>query len=139
MWKNHFRVGIPAIDKQHEELFCKVADFLLAVRQEGPWEDKLPQVKATMAFMEQYVIVHFHDEEEYQRTIHYPQHEEHRQIHDEFRSSIRQSIENLEHQGYEEAGLEELGDRLLDWLINHVMASDLKMAQYAKDASSTRN
>ena len=81
LWKNRFKVGISGIDQQHEELFCKVADFLLAMRQDGAWEEKLPQVKSTMEFMAQYVIFHFDDEEKYQQTINDPLREEHRQLH----------------------------------------------------------
>ena len=134
LWKNRFKVGISGIDQQHEELFCKVADFLLAMRQDGAWEEKLPQVKSTMEFMAQYVITHFHDEENYQQTINYPLREEHRQLHEAFRADMQSSIQRLEQENYPEVLVQELGGKLLTWLINHVVAVDLKMAHYAKEA-----
>ncbi|RYD02159.1 hypothetical protein N752_27290 [Desulforamulus aquiferis] len=63
MWKDKYKIGVPLIDQQHEELFKRVSDFIKTVRQEGIWETKLAKVKENMAFMQEYVVVHFADEE----------------------------------------------------------------------------
>ena len=42
------------------------------------WEDKLGKSKKPMAFMKDYVIVHFNDEEIYQEQIGYPDIETHK-------------------------------------------------------------
>ncbi len=88
LWKDKFKIGIPVIDQQHEELFCRVADFLLVIRLAGPWEEKLPRVKATMNFMQEYVISHFAYEEALQRDINYPHYEEHKKFHTNFTNEI---------------------------------------------------
>ena len=85
MWKEKYKVGAELIDTQHKELFKRVSDFIQAVQAQGPWESKLDHVKETMEFMQHYVIVHFDDEEDFQKEIGYPGLEEHREIHSRFK------------------------------------------------------
>lgn len=138
MWKEHFRIGIQTIDEQHEELFLKVGNFLKALRQKGAWEEKLPQVKETMTFMQQYVVSHFAYEEKYQQQINYPYFEEHCKIHEDFKNEVNNFAVRLEQEGYPEELVQQLGGKLLAWLINHVTATDLKMANYVDASEVTR-
>lgn len=130
MWQERFKIGIPVIDEQHEELFLKVGNFVKALRQEGAWADKLPQVKETMVFMQQYVVSHFAYEEKYQQQMNYPHYEEHHKIHEDFKAEVNNFAARLEQEGYPEDLVQQLGGKLLAWLINHVTATDLKMAKY---------
>lgn len=138
MWQERFKIGIQVIDEQHEELFLKVGNFVKALRGEGAWAEKLPQVKETMAFMQQYVVSHFAYEEQYQRQMNYPYFEEHRKIHEEFKDEVNKFAVKLEQEGYPEELVQQLGGKLLAWLINHVTATDLKMAKYV-DVSEVTN
>ena len=72
MWKEKYRVGAELIDTQHKELFHRVSNFIQAVQSPQPWENKLEHVKETLAFMQDYVIIHFNDEERFQAEIGYP-------------------------------------------------------------------
>ena len=83
IWKEKYRVGVPLIDEQHEELFRRVTDFVETLRSAGEWEQKIPKVNETLAFMKDYVVTHFHDEEAYQQKIGYPGFEAHRKIHND--------------------------------------------------------
>lgn len=130
LWKDKFKIGIPVIDQQHEELFCRVADFLLVLRLAGSWEEKLPRVKATMSYMQEYVLSHFAYEEAFQRDINYPQYEEHQKFHIRFTSEIGRYGEKLEQEGYPEAVVKEMGDILLGWLIHHIGSDDLKIGEF---------
>ena len=115
------------------------SDFLLAPRQEGTWEDKLPQVKATMKFMKEYVIVHFDYEESLQREINYPHYEEHRKIHEDFKNEVRKSSEQLASADYPEDLVQEVAGKLLAWLINHVTVTDLKIAAFMTEGKNNEN
>ena len=84
MWKEKYRVGADLIDTQHQELFQRVSNFIQTVQSPQPWEAKLEQVKETMAFMQDYVIIHFSDEERFQE-IGYPELQRHKEIHAQFR------------------------------------------------------
>lgn len=131
MWKEKYKIGIQTIDEQHEELFRRVSEFVQSLRQEGRWEEKLSKVKETMDFMQSYVVTHFDYEEAYQRKINYPDCDSHRKIHEAFKAEVHQYAQQFERDGYQEELVQKLGGKLMAWLINHVAATDLKMAQYA--------
>lgn len=65
MWKDKYRIGVELIDTQHQELFKRVSDFLQSVQEKGDWEEKTAAVRETLEFMQNYVVEHFNDEEEY--------------------------------------------------------------------------
>lgn len=133
IWKEKYKIGITAIDQQHEELFRRVADFVQAIRQEGRWEEKIDKVKDTMAFLQEYVVTHFNYEEKYQQKLGYPDWEEHRRIHEAFKADVQNMAQEFAATGYHEDAVQKLAGKLLAWLINHVVAADQKMAQYVTE------
>ncbi|MDO7785884.1 bacteriohemerythrin [Desulforamulus aquiferis] len=130
MWKDKYKIGVPLIDQQHEELFKRVSDFIKTVRQEGIWETKLAKVKENMAFMQEYVVVHFADEEAYQEKIQYPDLENHKQVHAKFKDAVNGYVLRLEQEGYSEELVQEFSGKLMAWLIMHVAAMDQKLGEY---------
>lgn len=132
MWKEKYKIGVPLIDQQHEELFNRVSDFIQTVRQEGAWEAKLEKIKATMAFMQEYVVVHFDEEEVYQAQINYPDLENHKQAHAKFKEAVNSYVNRLDQEGYSEELMQEFGGKLMAWLIMHVAATDQKIGEYVE-------
>lgn len=132
MWKEKYRIGLENVDLQHKELFDRVAAFVQSLRGEGSWPSKLVKVQETMDFMQDYVITHFRWEEAYQQKIHYPGCAEHHKIHEEFRAEVQEYARHFRRNGYDEDSVQKLGGKLMAWLINHVVATDLKMAQYVQ-------
>lgn len=133
MWKEKYKIGIARIDEQHKELFDRVEKFLTALRKEGDWQEKLPEIKETLSFMQNYVIVHFDAEEAYQKKIGYPDFQKHHLIHKEFTDYVMQCAHSFEKEGYPEQSVQKFAGKLLAWLINHVVATDLKMSNYVKE------
>lgn len=138
MWKEKYKIGVDTIDEQHRELFSRVSDFVVSLRQEGEWEDKLPKVKETMEFMQSYVVTHFDDEEAYQQEIGYPYAEEHREVHENFKAEVGEFAAKFEAEGYLEDSVQQFAGKLLAWLINHVAAMDQKIGDFvrSKEGSS---
>lgn len=132
MWKEKYRIGVDKIDEQHEELFRRVEDFVISLRKEGKWETKLPKVKETLEFMQGYVVTHFADEEAYQEEQGYPGLEVHRQVHENFKSEVGEFAVKFEKQNYAEDLVQQFAGKLLAWLINHVAATDQKIADFVK-------
>jgi hemerythrin len=138
MWKEKYKIGIQTIDEQHEELFHRVSNFIASLQGEGQWEEKLAKVKETMEFMQSYVVTHFDYEEAYQRKINYPEHEQHSKIHEDFKREVREYAMNFEKEGYSEEAVQKLAGKLMAWLINHVVATDLMMAAYISDKEANK-
>jgi len=130
MWKEKYKIGVELIDSQHKELFNRVYDFLRTVQNKGDWNEKLNKVKETMNFMEEYVVVHFNDEEAYQDKIGYPERDMHKQVHADFRATINNYVEVFNTKGFNEELVQEFGAKLMTWLIMHVGKADKKIAEY---------
>ncbi|MDR3601473.1 MAG: hemerythrin family protein [Desulfosporosinus sp.] len=133
MWKDKYKIGVKKIDEQHKELFCRVSEFLFLLRREGKWEDKLAKVKETVAFMQSYVIVHFEDEEAYQKEVNYPGIKVHKEIHDQFRQEMAEFAKRFNDEGYNEVLIQKFASTLLAWLINHVAVCDREIGDFRKD------
>ena len=132
IWKKKYKLGVPQIDAQHQELFRRVTDFVETVRKPVPWEEKVEKVNQTLEFMKDYVVTHFHDEEAYQKKIGYPELEAHTKIHNDMVAYVVDIAGRYEAQGYQEQLIQQFAGKLLAWLINHVASEDQKIADYAK-------
>lgn len=139
LWKDNYELGVPHIDEQHKELFRRVESFLQVLRSKNRWEEKIPKLNETLEFMKRYVVEHFHDEEEYQRSIDYPGYEFHKQLHDDMVNYVGEVSKRYEQSNNNEQLMQEFGGRLLAWLINHVAAEDQRITDYAKKKGASGN
>ncbi len=132
MWKEKYRVGAVLIDTQHQELFKRVSNFISVVQSPKPWDEKVEEVKETLGFMQEYVVIHFNDEERFQEEIGYPELERHRAIHSQFRGVIQSYANRVAQEGYTQELMQELGGRLMTWLIMHVAGEDQKIGEFLR-------
>lgn len=130
IWKEKYKLGVPLIDRQHEELFRRVTDFVETVRKPVAWEEKTRKVQETLDFMKEYVVTHFHDEEVYQRQIGYPEADAHRKIHNGMVRYVADVSKQFEQNGCNEQLIQQFAGKLLAWLINHVASEDQKIADF---------
>lgn len=133
IWKEKYKIGVPLIDQQHEELFRRVTDFVETVRKPIAWEEKTGKVQETLDFMKDYVVTHFHDEEAYQRKIGYPLMDAHRKIHNDMVRYVADTARQYEENGYKEQLIQQFAGKLLAWLINHVASEDQKIANFVRE------
>lgn len=139
LWKDQYELGVPLIDAQHKELFRRVEAFLQVLRSQAGWEEKIPQLNETLEFMKNYVVEHFRDEEEYQKSINYPGYEAHKQIHNGMVEYVQEVSIKYEQSKTDEDLMQQFGGRLLAWLINHVAAEDQRIADYARKKGMSGN
>lgn len=139
IWKEKYRIGVPVIDSQHEELFARVTEFVEALRSAGTWGEKTSKVNGTLSFMKDYVVTHFKAEEGLQRKINYPYFESHKIIHDDFVAYVLAVAKEYEKSGYDEKLMQQFAGKLLAWLINHVEYEDQKIAVYIRSREETAN
>jgi hemerythrin len=132
IWKEKYEIGVPEIDAQHMELFSRVGSFLNTLRSDTKWEEKVNKVNETVAFMKDYVITHFRDEEAYQEEIGYPERDRHKKIHDGMVEYVAEVSKQYEEFGFKEIHMQQFAGKLVTWLVNHVVAEDQKIADYAK-------
>lgn len=134
IWKEKYKIGVPLIDAQHEELFSRVTAFVETLRSDKEWDAKVASVNETLNFMKDYVVTHFHDEEAYQGEIGYPQLEQHRKIHNDMVAYVGTISERCENGGLNEITMQQFAGKLVTWLVNHVVADDQKIADYVDES-----
>lgn len=114
-WSNAIEFGIPEIDDQHRELFQLAATF----RGQG---DEI-RIMKSLAILCDYAKVHLRDEEDLLVKIGYPDIEAHRSAHGEFRTRLRELLQDAR-----TLTLEQIADRvealINGWFLNHIMNVD---------------
>ena len=130
MWKEKYKIGIDLIDTQHEELFARVSGFIGVMQSKELWDTKIDKIKDTMNFMQEYVVKHFDDEEEYQEQMKYEYILQHKLEHKKFKSSVGVYVDRLNQEGFSEELVKEFGGKLMTWLIMHVAKEDVKIGEY---------
>lgn len=130
IWREEYKIGVKQVDKQHQELFKRLGNFIKTVRSDKEKEIKKEEVEKTLEFMGDYVVTHFDSEEALQKKYNYPEYEEHHEIHEKFKREVADFQKEYKNNDYNEDFVMEFSGRLLTWLINHVAATDQEIGDY---------
>jgi hemerythrin len=125
-WDPQLSVGQAQIDAQHQELFRRIAGLLEAI-QLGRGGDEVQRV---LAFLGDYVHLHFGAEEALMVQHGYPQRTEHLEQHREFIRGLAQLKQELGRMGPTAELAALVGGRLVDWLREHIAATDLALGTW---------
>jgi hemerythrin len=128
MWNDGLKIGVPLIDSEHKEL-CSRIDQLLDACNKGQGR---AEIEKTVAFLEEYTIKHFSDEERLQRSSGYPKCAEHKEMHEYFKAKVADLKKSLEESGANIGNISETNFFLMNWLINHIQKVDKELAAYIK-------
>lgn len=131
-WEESMKIGVPAIDEQHEELFLQFQKLSEAVI-EGRGVEGIGKL---LSYMKAYAVTHFKDEENLMMLYKYPGLEEQRKQHAVF----KENIDNLAEMLIRDIPVREIAIKmdaaLIRYFINHVRNLDAKMADFVKLKSS---
>lgn len=123
-WDDSYIIGIKAIDNQHKKLF----DLVNRLYDVEEGENSKEELRTILYEFNDYMKVHFKDEEEYMASIDFPDLKNHRKIHQKL-------IENLATIIHTPAKLEIIKTKMRvvakRVLIDHIMHEDIKIKLYA--------
>lgn len=108
-------------DAQHQVLF-ELIDQIKAKQLDSSVFEKLTD----------YAEHHFVLEEIYMEKINYPDFEQHKKAHDQFRRELNVMLES--HQDYNDILRESLSMFLTEWLKRHVLGLDKKLERFILDS-----
>jgi methyl-accepting chemotaxis protein len=131
-WDDSFVTGVKLIDVRHIRLF-ETVNRLLDACDQGRGQEELTK---SLAFLINYTVKHFAEEEALQQQYGYPGFREHRQIHEDFKKSVGEFEKELNSRGPSEAMLEQIKIQVGGWLVTHVKSEDSKMAAFLKAAGA---
>jgi hemerythrin len=130
MWKDAYAVGNEVIDGQHKELFRMSDELVETIRRQGP--DSPVACAQAVAFLKDYVVKHFADEEALQASLGYAGLEAHKVLHRNFVSTVLEYEKILAGSNYSQAAMQQFGGTLIGWLIYHVVGEDGKITGAVK-------
>jgi hemerythrin len=119
-WDDRYKLGIDTIDTQHKKLF-ELVNRLFELEDSN--NDKEEFRKLLYEF-NNYMKMHFHDEEEYMSLVEFPNIEGHKKLHQEIIESIDQAISSSAKLSIVKSKMRIVSKRVL---IEHIVHEDIKI------------
>lgn len=125
-----YKTGIEFIDEEHKRLF-EIIDETYELIHDHFIHDKYDQIIYLLEQLKDYTEFHFHDEEEYMKSINYPGLEAQQQAHAAFIDKlVNIDIHELEAMDdNQQQYLLDLVNFLVTWLANHILGADKKITK----------
>ena len=125
-WTDDLSTKIEWIDNQHKELLKQI-DFLALAFDAGKGKEEIIH---TLKFLQDYILVHFKDEEELQIKYNYPYYLAHKKLHTDFIEDFNKFKYQVINHGTSSYLAHEVKQKLNDWLRNHINLVDKRMAEH---------
>jgi hemerythrin len=126
---NSFLTGNELVDKQHRQLFDAINNLIETCHQ-GKGKDELSR---SLDFLNDYTIKHFFDEEQIQKGSKYPDYENHKKLHENFKAVVRDLKVKMIMKGASDDLITEVQSKIGDWLVVHIKGQDLLWAKHIKE------
>lgn len=121
--------GNSMIDEQHRELISRVN----RLTDEVAVGAEMRAAIGVLDYLMDYVEFHFTAEEDLQEKSGYPGLADHRQLHKQFVSTVRDLQEMLrDEEGPSKAFVAAVKSNVEDWLVNHIQIRDKEVADYVR-------
>ena len=91
-WKDEYRINIPSVDHEHQQLIAQINEIFEQLRQ----DHRAPQVADSLGELHASIAAHFALEEKVMADHHYDQFAEHKADHEELLDELR-DIQNVCH------------------------------------------
>ena len=125
-WTPDLEVDEGKIDEQHRELFKRISKLVSAIKS----KTCKFEIGPTTAFLEEYIIEHFNDEQEMMREAGYPDFEVHKAIHEKFISDFNELKKNLESESSNYTKSVYTNQIVVDWILEHIQEMDKAFGRF---------
>jgi hemerythrin len=113
-------MGVPELDAQHRELFARIDRLLDAMLR----NDRSEAVRL-LAFLRDYVVIHFEAEAGYMADTSYPDAQRHLEEHRRFAATLHELDEEFFESGTSAGRVLRLEQLVVAWLHDHVYFTDV--------------
>jgi hemerythrin len=130
-WTDKLATGIKTIDSQHKELFKRINNLVLAIKQQRCKSE----IDSTLKFLDDYARVHFAEEEKHMRETNYAGLEEQREDHKKYLEALadlkaQASLPRIQGSSYDLSAT--TNQVVVDWIVAHIMKVDRKFGEFLK-------
>ncbi|HIJ64299.1 MAG TPA: hemerythrin family protein [Rhodospirillaceae bacterium] len=119
-WSEDMSVGAPDLDAHHR----MIIDCLNALHPLLGAPDPEDRISEVLRRLEEFVLIHFSEEEQAMRKAGYPDWRQHKTQHDAMYDVVYNLKSDIEHGRTVDA--RHLFDLIYDWLIRHILGEDKK-------------
>jgi len=130
-WTEKLSTGINTIDSQHKELFKRINNLVLAIKQHRCKSE----IDGMITFLDDYARVHFTEEEKHMRDTNYTGLEEQRADHKKYLTALAElkeqaSLPRMQGGSYDLSAT--TNQVVVDWIVDHIMKLDMKFGEFLK-------
>ena len=130
-WSDSLSIGIASIDSQHKELFKRINNLVIAIKQHRCKDE----IDGTIKFLEDYARIHFSTEEKSMNETHYEGYEEQREDHKRYLAYLAElkeqaSLPRVHGSSYELSTT--TNQVIVDWIVDHIMKLDMKFGEFLR-------
>lgn len=134
LWKERFSLGIEVIDEQHRHLVELVGKTKMLLQESEEGHDCYDEIIDVLRELANYTIVHFTFEEEHMERLGVEDLIAHKMEHKIFVKKVSHFMSN-DLEGNQSERLEEMTIFLLEWLVKHILETDVKYVPLMKNIS----
>ena len=89
-------------------------------------------LQETLAFLVDYTIYHFDREEALQIESGYPGYDEHKKIHEAFKTTVAKLVKRFDDNGSSDELVKDIRETVIEWLTNHMQNEDTKIGDFLR-------
>ena len=128
LWKDSYELGLPVIDGQHRKLVEYLDNLNRAIHAGRPNHE----VVQCVHFLQQYTDEHFHSEEKFLADRRVPGLEDHKRLHQAFRSNVDRVKQAVETNLAMDQSVQLIRSILVHWILEHITGTDKLYAFYLR-------
>lgn len=126
VWTDDYKIGVDFIDKEHKLLFSTM-DKLLRISENEEKSEWACQ--EGVKYLKNHTMEHFEHEEEYMRSIDYPEYEVHKRLHDNFRYKTLPALEEeMVETEFSTESIRHFLGVCIGWVVAHTQTEDQAIA-----------
>ena len=133
-WSDNLAVGVATIDSQHKELFKRINNLVLAIKQHRCKSE----IDGTLKFLDDYARVHFAEEEKHMKDSQYAGYEEQVEAHKKYLAALIElkaeaALPRVSGSSYDLSAT--TNQVVVDWIVDHILKLDMQFGNYLKNRS----
>jgi len=125
-WDDNYLLGNEQVDNQHRKLF----ELVNSLVESCDSETAMDELRSTLNFLLRYTVQHFEDEEALQIRSNFPEYEQHKKMHEDFKVTVRDLVQRFIESNSSDLLLHDVKKILVKWLINHILEEDKKIGRH---------
>jgi hemerythrin len=134
-WRSEYSVGIPEIDKQHQEIMALITDLLKLCREDNN-DGKQQSFADLVAIITEHLQKHFEAEENLMLENNYPHYENHKKRHDQLLENVKKMMEKILNGKHR--SLLNMVIFLREWFVENIYGLDKDLGDYLNGRESDK-